>query len=198
VPVPLSKRQSEILDALEALFLERGFRSLSVAELTATAHCSRATLYELARTKEELFLLVLERIIHRIDVQGRAAAAKVTDPTAKIEAYVTRNVEELSRTGPGFVDDTTQYRPAARLLNDFAATAVATLQRFIEEGIANGVFPDVDAEFAALMLVAMAQQLTSRQFQAMAGQPWTESVRAGLNMLVYGIVGGASPRRRRR
>ena len=188
-PTKYSARQTEILDVLEALFLENGFRALSVADLTTAAHCSRATLYDLAPTKEELFLLVLERMLTRIHQRGLDDAAELADPVAKIETYLTGDIETLGRVGAGFTADTNGYRPAARILLDYAFTRTAALQQFIDEGVDQGVFPGVDSAFAAQIMMAMARQVASPQFQAMTGRPWTESIRACLKMLLYGLVG---------
>ena len=66
----LGRRHREVLDELEALFLRDGFSGFSVRELAASVGCSRRTLYEVAPSKDELVLIVLDRFLHRV---GRAA-----------------------------------------------------------------------------------------------------------------------------
>ena len=68
-----SEREGHLLEGLEEIFLQEGFRRVAVGELAARLHCSRATLYALAPSKERLFLLVLERLLARIRGMGRAA-----------------------------------------------------------------------------------------------------------------------------
>ena len=66
----LGPRHRQVLDQLERLFLEEGFGGISVRELAASVGCSRRTLYELAPSKDELVLVVLDRFLHRV---GRTA-----------------------------------------------------------------------------------------------------------------------------
>jgi AcrR family transcriptional regulator len=87
-------RQQELLDALEEIFEKEGFRKVTMAELAARLRCSRRTFYELAGSKEELFLRVLERLLGRIRRLGDEAAGELQDPGARLEAFLR----------PGFVE----------------------------------------------------------------------------------------------
>ena len=192
-----SKRQSEILDALEELFLERGFRAVAVADMTSTARCSRTTLYELAPTKEEIFLLVLERMLWRTDQEGRVAAGRKKAPAARVEAYLTVNAGVIARAGVAFGSDVDHYKPAVRLLSDYALNGVATISEMIDDGIAAGEFRDVDSKFAAQLIVTMIQQTTAQEFLASSDLPWPDAVRDAFDLILYGLVGATERRGRR-
>ena len=58
-----SKRGSELLDALEDMVLREGFASLGVSAIANRLSCSKRTLYDLAPSKRELVLLVLDRFL---------------------------------------------------------------------------------------------------------------------------------------
>ena len=58
---PQQDRQARLLGEIEAIYLAEGFRGSTVGELAARLRCSRRALYELAPSKEELFLRVLGR-----------------------------------------------------------------------------------------------------------------------------------------
>src|SRR5262245_59150030 len=83
-----SRRREQILDAIEQLFLERGFQVLTIDDLVAAAGCSRSTLYALADTKENLFLLVLDRMWRRLRERAREAQAISGDAGARVEAFL--------------------------------------------------------------------------------------------------------------
>ena len=59
----LSPRGEQLLAQLEEIFFEQGYRRITVGALAARLRCSRATLYALAPSKEELFLRVLDRVL---------------------------------------------------------------------------------------------------------------------------------------
>jgi AcrR family transcriptional regulator len=48
----LTRRQAELLDQLEALFLAEGFARFTLEDLAVRLHCSKSTLYALAGSKE--------------------------------------------------------------------------------------------------------------------------------------------------
>jgi AcrR family transcriptional regulator len=54
VPPPetgLTRRQAELLDQLEALFLAQGFARFTLEDLAVGLHCSKSTLYAMAGSK---------------------------------------------------------------------------------------------------------------------------------------------------
>ena len=65
-----SDRQKELLADLEALFFASGFRTVTVDEIATRLKCSKRTLYEIAPSKQELFVLVIESWLDRIRHQG--------------------------------------------------------------------------------------------------------------------------------
>ncbi|MFT4865676.1 MAG: AcrR family transcriptional regulator, partial [Ilumatobacter sp.] len=112
----LGARHREILDQLEAQFLERGFATATVAALASAVGCSRRTLYELAPSKDALVLMVLDRFLHRV---GRSALDTVDHdaPIAdQVRSYI-NGALELQRLTAAFADDLDDDPAARRLLD---------------------------------------------------------------------------------
>src|SRR5690606_1581545 len=78
----LTARQRELLDELGVL-VDNGFADLTMAGLAARLSCSLRTLYELAPSRDELVLLVVDRNLWRI---GRQAAAVIEPDMAPLDA----------------------------------------------------------------------------------------------------------------
>ena len=114
-PVSLSRRQQEVLDALEAAFLERGFRQPTIEELAARAKCSRRTLYEIAPTKGEMFLRVLDRMMWRLDASAREVLHSAADASSRIEKLLGGGVILFRPAGVEFAADLPGYAPARML-----------------------------------------------------------------------------------
>lgn len=79
----LSERQLEILDELERLLLGGSFATLTMAGMAAAVRCSLRTLYELAPSKDQLVVTVVDRMLWRI---GRRAAKVIETESAPLEA----------------------------------------------------------------------------------------------------------------
>jgi AcrR family transcriptional regulator len=203
----LSARQQEVLDALEHTFLDRGL-DVTVAELVAEAHCSRRTLYELAPTKEELFLLVIDRMMRRVGKTARDAAAAQTTPEARMEAFMGAGVTGWAPFTPAFRAAIESYGPAGWLLNHHLALARDYVVETIEDGIAEGRFRDAHPGLVADGLMAAVRRVTEPQLLQANGLTTAAALEELFRVFVHGLVArddaavtrspGRSPRGRAR
>src|SRR5262249_30866426 len=90
-----SLRQEEVLDGVERVFVEKGIRGVRIGDLATAASCSRSTLYELAESKEDLLLLVLDRMMRRIMRRGAEAIARASEPVDRVKAMVASGALDL-------------------------------------------------------------------------------------------------------
>ena len=78
----LTERQREVLDRLGTLF-DDGFADLTMADIAANVGCSLRTLYDLAPSRDELVLTVIDRNLRRI---GRGAISAIQPDLAPLVA----------------------------------------------------------------------------------------------------------------
>ena len=137
----LGARHREVLDQLEALIRDRGFASFTIADLAKTVGCSRRTLYEIAPSKDQLVLIVLDRFLHRM---GRTALGAV-EPGAplidQVRQYILGGIE-FQMYAPLF-DDLADEAPARRLVDRHYRYVMTVLQRMIRHGVDSGEFRPV-------------------------------------------------------
>ena len=67
----LTRRQAQLLDQLEELFLAEGFARFTLDDLAVRLHCSKSTLYALADSKEQLALRVIRHFFRKATVASR-------------------------------------------------------------------------------------------------------------------------------
>jgi len=80
------RRRAEILDAAQALYLEKGWDALTVDQVARSARLSRALVYVYFRDKEELLFAVGERAMHLLRDRFIEAAASHPRGLDQIEA----------------------------------------------------------------------------------------------------------------
>jgi len=190
MPEP-SSRQAEILDALEAIYLREGFRALGMGELAARLRCSRRTLYELAPTKPELFLLVLERFLSRIRALGEKRAAASTDPRERIAALLEPGISETRLAGEAFAADVAAYEPARRMLERHQRARMTQLRDVVEQGIAAGAFRGVHAELVAEVMLAAVGRASDPALLRRAGLSMSEAFAECARLLQQGLSRGS-------
>jgi AcrR family transcriptional regulator len=160
----LSERQTQVLDVVEAVFLRDGLRSVRIGQLTDEAHCSRSTLYELAPSKEELFLLVLDRMISRIRLGGYAAHADIADPVEQLKASMSASAIGLSVVSPVFMEAVHAYPPAQMVFDQHLREAQANLRILVDRAIAAGALRPVDTAVVSELLRAVIDRFTDPDF----------------------------------
>jgi AcrR family transcriptional regulator len=171
-----SRRQSEILDALQALFLAEGFRRFTVADLVERLRCSRRTLYSLAPSREELVLVVIDRLLTQMGIEARAAIAAYDDPGDAIAVYLGTAVTTLRYAQPVFTEDLEAYLPTKHLYDRHLAIALRVLGGLVEDGVAAGIFRDLHPPLIAEILDAAVERIRRPDVLSRAGIASSEAI----------------------
>ena len=104
VPTPPTSRD-KILDVAEALFARRGFEGVGMREVAEAAGLGKSSLFHHFRSKAQLYLAVLERVLARIEERLAPVLASTANPS-----------EKLPRWTDALVDALAEHAAAARLL----------------------------------------------------------------------------------
>jgi len=191
-----TRRQQQILDALEVIFREEGFRSLTIGDLANRLRCSRSTLYAIAPTKEELFLLVQDRLMRRTGAEGEARARDGKTPGDRLSGYLEGTVAYFAEVRTAFMDDVMSYGPARSLYDAHQRAFVQRLRGLIEEGIATGDFSGVDPLLAATALDAVMSRMRDPGFLRENGLTASQAFEQVLRLIRHGLelTPGRDPR----
>jgi AcrR family transcriptional regulator len=171
-----SRRQVEILNALESVFLAEGFRHLTVADLVERLRCSRRTLYSLAPSREELVLVVIDRLLTNMGIEARWAADQHDDPGDAIATYLGTAVTTLRFAQPAFTEDLEAYLPTKHLYDRHLAIALRVLGRLVQEGADAGLFHELHPPLVAEILDAAVERIRRPEVLARAGISSSEAI----------------------
>jgi AcrR family transcriptional regulator len=195
---PWSDRERLLLDELERMFLAEGFARLSVADLAGRLRVSRSTLYRLAKGKQELAELVIDRMFDRMGTRGLAAVEEATDPAARVAACLGSGVATVRPAGPRFGRDL-EENPGTRAVYDrHQATGMGVLAGLVEDGVRSGGFRLVPAALVVQVADAAYARLRDPGVLAALGMTHAEAGDELIAILLGGIAGrgAASPRPR--
>jgi AcrR family transcriptional regulator len=155
-----SSRQEQVLDVVETVFLREGIRGVRIGELAAEAACSRSTLYEIAPSREELLLLVLDRMLRRIMRRGAEAIDAAHDPVDRVRAMLTSGALDFATLGPQFLEAVQQHPPSRRLFDRRVGEGRDALEALIEDAVRAGRFRPVNAAVVAEAIIAVVLHFT--------------------------------------
>ncbi|MFT4030122.1 MAG: TetR/AcrR family transcriptional regulator [Protaetiibacter sp.] len=107
-------RRDSLVDALVSVFLEEGFRHLSLNDMARRLHCSKSTLYLIASSKERIIVAVVRRFFRRAAerVERRVELSPVGS-IERLQTYMSAISTELAPVSGALFADVDAF-PAAR------------------------------------------------------------------------------------
>lgn len=189
VSEPISDRKREILDGLEAIVLDEGFRTLRLTEVAQRLSASNTTLYQIAATKDELLMLVIDRWFQANGRRTWHQVAQAAGPAQRLEMWLLGGVSGGARGSRRFWEDVSTHAGLSRMSEAYRRYYVATIERLIEVGVAAGVFRAVSPHVAALVFDAAAVRLHDpRESAAVDADVVEQRGRELIDLLFHGIL----------
>ena len=139
---------ADLAEAMRHLLLERDYESITMGHIAARAGLARNTLYNYARDKSALVLVLTQRAGLPAIERVAAIAARSAEPAAErmreivevvLEAFKDQILQLMFRPGSGLPDAEAPKGPAS----PFHAIVVE-VENVVRDGIARGEFRDVD------------------------------------------------------
>ena len=196
-PPSPSRRAERLLDELEEVFLAEGFHHLSIAALATRLRASRRTFYELAPSRDELVLVVLDRIFQRMGREAHDRIAAVKDPLDRIEVFLSTAFPELRRMSVRFSEDLERQPSADRLYAAHVRYGTALVGDMVQDAIDAGRARDFDPYFVAEALNAMVTRLNEPDYRHASRLSFEESVREMLRFFRAALEVPPRPRKAR-
>jgi AcrR family transcriptional regulator len=171
-------RQEQLLSDISEIFFREGFTSVGVDDLSQRLRCSKATLYAIAGSKEQLVLRITKRFFASSASKIEQVIADEPDSRKLIQRYLEGVGEAMESMSPRFYEDMVSYQPTADVYSDNAATAAKRVREFIAVGVKDGYFRQVHGVFAAQLVALAIEGIHSGQLlkgtDMSAGQAFSE------------------------
>ncbi len=183
----LGPRHREVLDQLEALMVAEEFGSMTVGRLAAAVGCSRRTLYELAPSKNQLVLVVLDRLLHRMGRAGLQAVSGTGDFAGRIRAYFGAGLQLQRRTAT-FAEKLADDPAARRILDRHFQFALSVVEQLIAAGVASGEFRPVSAPLVAGVLLGGGLYVSQPYLRARIGMTQAQTADQVVDLVLRSLV----------
>ncbi len=182
----LTARQRELLDQLGGVF-DGGFADLTMAGLAARLNCSLRTLYELAPSRDELVLVVVDRNLWRI---GRTAANAIDPDMAPLDAlraYLRAATEAVSGTTQAFARDLAAVPAAQRLNDDHSDYLIAVAQSLLDLAVERGDIDPIDTAALARVMAGVGRDFSKPEVLATLRSSPKDAADAVVDILLAGL-----------
>mgnify|MGYP001814192486 CR=1 FL=1 len=190
-----SERHEELLDGVEALFAENGFRRLTLSDLAARLRCSRRALYELADNRNDLVALVVGRFLARNFECGVAAMHGHISARSRIEAFAGAVISDSQRVSVAFADDIFRTPRTASLLADYDERCAHLVHDLIVDGQRSGEFRQFHPALATQGLMAAIARVQDSTILADLDLSYAEATRETVDIFLNGLTRRDHPER---
>ncbi|RCW43637.1 TetR family transcriptional regulator [Halopolyspora algeriensis] len=191
-------RRADLLDRLCELFLAEGFAHFTLNELAARLRCSKSTLYNLAGSKEQLAVRVVNHYFKCATASIEHRVSEMTDVRARMHAYLQAASEALAPASRRFIEDMAA-NPATRATYEANARAAAEhIRSDVKEGVRDGVFREVDAALVGEMVGLTITAIQRGEIGERTGLSDSEAFAALSHFLVDGLATRSEHSARRR
>jgi AcrR family transcriptional regulator len=184
----MTRRQAELLDQLEALFLADGFARFTLDDLAVRLRCSKSTLYALAGSKEQLALRVIRHFFRKATVAVEARTFTVKDPALRVTAYLTAVAAALAPAGAAFHRDLDSFAPGREVYERNTALAADRVRELIAEGVAQGRFREVHPALVADTVTTLMLRIGRGDTARATGLDDATAYRELAALLLHGIT----------
>jgi AcrR family transcriptional regulator len=198
--LPESVRLRRLVDDLETLMMAEGFLEFSTDDIARRLRCSKATLYRLAASREELFELVIGRWLARFRDVGWQEVQAADDWPSRLVRYLGAAPTGVRDASYKFMRDVYALAGGYRMMLDHQQRRMACLEAIIAAGVKAGAYQDVHPRVAADLILSSVRRLVDPDFLASVGLSVAEATEEWYRVLEFGLLrpGTTAPRARRR
>lgn len=162
----MSTRQLAILDELERLLLGGSFSTITMAEMAATVRCSLRTLYELAPSKDQLVVTVVDRMLWRIGRRAARAIEAESVPLDALRGFLSATTDAVRDVTSAASFDLAATPGALAVAERHERYLVGVIEELLAAAVDDGSLRDVDIGALAVVLAGLGATLASTAAQA--------------------------------
>ncbi|GLC92309.1 hypothetical protein Tamer19_17170 [Cupriavidus sp. TA19] len=181
------RTDDEFIQELTRLLSTEGVSSLTIGELAQRMRCSRRRLYEIAPTKEALFVGICERVLAASLEKGFAAARRESDPAHAVSAYLhaTLNTSGLGKAALTDLDAIDSGRAA---FDAYQLARVRGLESLLEAGMRAGQMAQHNPRLVSEAILGAAHRLRNQQFLKETGMKIGDAFSEFYEIILNGLL----------
>jgi AcrR family transcriptional regulator len=187
-PRPNKQRREELLDHIESIMLVEGFAHLRVGALATRLRCSRSTLYKLAPSIEDLYALVFERFVGKVFGDAAAQGDALENPADSIIRYSYVVGQWVKKGSPVFWRDVRNNPVVDDVLSASRSTGYLAIKRYIDEGVAAGVFRPAQTAYVAHVILLAGAASRDPELMARLGLTSDQALSELGHLIVHGML----------
>jgi TetR/AcrR family transcriptional regulator len=186
--------ETTIAQAAKTVFADRGYQGATLEEIANRAGMSKATIYIYYKNKDDLFLQVVEELVHTAMMETDQEAASTKSPLEKLAGIVRNKMAFYEREREFFCIYLNEKQglevapkdPHKQALRQMYLQGVEATAKVLQEGIDAGVLRPMDSRRLAFYLQEMISAVLVQRILGHAPTSVDEDVEQLLELFLHG------------
>ncbi len=181
--------RARIVQKANELFNLKGYRTVTLNDLSSRLGMSKKTFYQYFTGKEEIAEAVLEEVMSQVAAKIAEAGSKKGNPLDILRETLAAIRGEVTRLNPLFLEDVQKYIPHLwQRVEQFRAKQVMALEQLLRKARTAGVVRPIDPRLATVIFLECVQSFVRPDFASKHGFTIGEVMDALFDMFLDGIV----------
>jgi AcrR family transcriptional regulator len=159
-----SGRREDLLDGVMRIIAERGFADVRITEVAAELHCSAASLYKIAPSKDSLVMLAISRWGEQVLVSIERLSQTGATAADRARLYFRGGAESLHALSSKFREDVERFESTRMVWSaNVADPFIVRFAELLDLAVKAGEIRTVNTGFMAEVLRQIASVLRDEQ-----------------------------------
>lgn len=192
------ERKSQILDAAERVFAERGFDKARMDDIVQASGLSKGALYWYYKSKDAIIRALLDRVFISEMEEANELAEAQGDASERLQQFVTFVVREYKRfekllpLAYEFIALAYRSKAVRETLVGYYEHYEELIAKVIQQGIDSGEFKPCDPRATAVALIMMYEGIALLWFLDPEKIDWDQMAQQPLELFLTGLQAEAS------
>ena len=190
----VSKTKAKLVDVARQLFAKMGVENTTMNDIAVASKKGRRTLYTYFKSKDQIYMAVVESELEMLSTQMEKAASKPVSPDKKILELIMTHLDAIKmvvyRNGTLRADFFRDIWRVEKVRKRFDATETQLFKEVLREGMEKGVFQIDDLDMTAEIVHYSVKGIETPYIRGHIGANLDDAVRdTYVTRLVLGALG---------
>ena len=181
-----TKKHHDTIEDLEKL-LEKGVPDLTMSEIASRLKISLRTLYEIAPSKDQLFLMTMDKILIKLGKFALDSVSEIQSPIEKLEQYLFIVNQAVGPKFNTFLKDIEKINGSQKMADYHENFISNYTQKLLNDAIKMNEIKNIDTKAFSILLGGIGREFLKEKNRYLISTSPEESANSITSIILNGI-----------
>ena len=181
-----TKKHHDTIEDLEKL-LEKGVPDLTMSEIASRLKISLRTLYEIAPSKDQLFLMTMDKILIKLGKFALDSVSEIQSPIEKLEQYLFIVNQAVGPKFNTFLKDIEKINGSQKMADYHESFISNYTQKLLNDAIKMNEIKNIDTKAFSILLGGIGREFLKEKNRYLISTSPEESANSITSIILNGI-----------